>query len=58
MFNNVDDGTYRREMGRFPLKEVDTQRHAIAVKSVCVSQTPVMRKQLFPHNVSEVSKKR
>jgi hypothetical protein len=51
---NVDDRTYRREMGGFPLEEINTQSHAIAVKSVCVIQTPVMREQLLPHNVSEM----
>lgn len=36
MFNKPDNETYRREMGRFPLKEVDTQSHTIRVKSGCV----------------------
>ena len=49
--------TYRREMGSFPLEEVDTESHTIAVEPVRVIQTPVVRKQLFPHHVPEVSVK-
>ena len=52
---DLRSGTYRREMGSFPLEEVDTESHAIAVKPVRVIQTPVVRKQLFPHHMPEVS---
>ncbi len=45
-------------MGSFPLEEVDTESHVIAVESVRVIQTPVVRKQLFPHHMPEVSIKR
>lgn len=55
---DLRSGTYRREMGSFPLEEVDTESHAIAVESVRVIQTPVVRKQLFPHHMPEVSIKR
>lgn len=44
-------------MSRFPLKEIDTQGHAIAVKSVGVIQATVVRKQLFPDHISEMGKK-
>jgi hypothetical protein len=54
---DMRSGTYRWEMGRFPLEEVNTESHAIAVESVRV-QTSIMRKQLFPHHMPEMSIKR
>lgn len=45
-------------MSRFPLEKVDTQCHAIAVKSVRIIQLTVMREQLLPDNMSEMGKKR
>ena len=52
---DMHSGTYRREMSGFPLEEVDTESHATAVESVRVIETPIMRKQLFPHHMPEMS---
>lgn len=47
-----------REMSGFSLKEIRAQRHATALEPERVVLAPIMREQLLPDNVPEVSKQR
>lgn len=49
--------TYRRESSGFLLEKVHTQcHHAISFKSARVICSTIMRKQLLPHDMTEVGK--